>query len=210
MRFSANSAIGGNRGDVDEHGAREEERGAGSDSVTFTARFSGLKAWVATASSPRLLVAGVVLVLSLLSGLGVAVSRSSAAVAVQGAATIVETSPVQIVSDLRRGEKCYACGVIESVRAIEPRAPDARGEQEFERYAARVARRGDLNEAPEKSVRLSEVTVRMNDGTSRQFVTSASVANAKAMNVSNVSSSSNWHPGERMIFIDGTDATNRR
>lgn len=147
-------------------------------------RLFGINAQTAMASSPRLLIAGIVLALLLLTGIGVLASRLLAKEAEQDIVIKVDHLPVQLDRDMRSPAKCAECGVIESIRPME--------------------RMNGLNGVPENAPGMSEITVRMNDGTSRQFTTAAKPGDSSITSVANAT---HWRAGERMILIDGTNAS---
>ncbi len=78
--------------------------------------------------------------------------------------------------------KCAECGIVVSTREIIPilRNNDS--------GAGGGVKRARLKETALKSIGNYEVTVRMKDGASHQFI---------------VANSANWRPGERVIFIEG-------
>jgi len=78
--------------------------------------------------------------------------------------------------------KCAECGVVESIREI------VQILERMESGAASKAKRARLKETVVKSISNYEVTVRMKDGASHQFM---------------VANQTTWRPGERVIFIEG-------
>lgn len=129
--------------------------------------------------TPRCLIAGVAAILLVTFGIAAvwawSPSSTSTSTDVPGLALSTEKFPAQSdVNELVRA-KCEECGVVESTRMIE-RGDEGLGEKPG-RY-----------ELTRKS-KISEVTVRMSNGTSHLF-TDAGHAN--------------WRPGERVIIIEGT------
>jgi len=137
--------------------------------------------------SVRVFVGGSIVALLVLSGLCVAVSRSSATAAVPRVDDVVGRVTVTPESNTPAGMTCTECGMIESVRLM-PR------EQESDPHTANLLNRDGLAGPTVAAVQMSEITVRMNDGTSHQFVDA---------------NRSKWHPGERMIFIEGMKTSRR-
>jgi hypothetical protein len=145
-------------------------------------------AQVGKVPSARVLIGVSVVALFVLSGLGVAVSKTFATTAVPRVGnSVVARITVPPDSNVPAGIKCAECGMIESVRLM-PR------EQETDPHAANLLNRSGLTGPTVAAVRMTEITVRMNDGTSHQFVDA---------------NRSKWHPGERMIFIEGMKTLRR-
>jgi hypothetical protein len=92
----------------------------------------------------------------------------------------IDPAPEEDVARIR--VKCAECGVVESTREI------VQILEKMDSGAAGGVKRGRLNEMAGKSISKHEVTVRMKDGATHQFM----VANQE-----------NWRPGERVIFIEG-------
>ena len=136
----------------------------------------------------RLLVAGAAFSVCIVSGLGVAIFRTHAVAAATGAVETTADSPARRVADSHAGTRCSECGVIESTRII------VQSQKESERNTPGLATNDGLTESSARTVKVSDVTVRMSDGSIHQFV-DANLAN--------------WRPGERLIFIEGQAATNR-
>lgn len=84
--------------------------------------------------------------------------------------------PAQAEGDARVRVKCPECGVVASTREIEQLG------------AAGGATRSGQNEISGRSTKSYEITVRMNDGSSRMFMDA---------------NPANWRPGERVILIEG-------
>jgi len=84
--------------------------------------------------------------------------------------------------DTRSTEKCAGCGVIASTREIK-----ALGAGIDAGTPVGQARR-DQYDLPGKSTRSYEVTVRMNDGSSRVFTDP---------------NPANWRPGQRVVLVEG-------
>jgi len=145
------------------------------------------KAQVRKVPFVRAFVGGSIVALFVLSGLGVAVSRSSATAAVPRVDDVVGQMTVPPDSSAPAEITCAECGMIESVRLM-PR------EQETDPHARNLLNWDGLTGPTVAAVRMSEITVRMNDGTSHQFVDA---------------NRSKWHPGERMIFIEGIKTSRR-
>lgn len=98
------------------------------------------------------------------------------------------TVPERASDGVRVRPKCPGCGVIVSMREVDPQseasaqaAPDG----------ALVSNPGEVQSAPARS---HEITVRMADGSSR---------------VINHASPASWRPGERVVVIDGTSPSSR-
>lgn len=138
----------------------------------------------------HLIFGGALLVALILSGIGVVMAWAPDAADTKSADVVVAGNvPARTDVEATVLQKCMECGVIESRRTI-VRDGEVAG-------ASTLAMMGGLNELRRNSVSVSEVKVRMNDGTSRQFVDS-SLANSR-----------NWRPGEHMIFIEGVSTSNR-
>ena len=100
----------------------------------------------------------------------------------------VRLPPALAENDARVSVKCAECGVVASTREIEqPGAgidPGAAGE----------VTRGGRYEIPGKSTKRFEVTVRMNDGSSRVFLDP---------------NPADWPLGERVILVEGASHSNK-
>ena len=138
----------------------------------------------------HLIIGGALLVVLILSGIGVVMAWAPNAVDTKSDDVVADNAPARTDVETLTSHKCMECGVIESRRTI------VRDEEAAVPGASTLAIVGGLNEIRRSSVSVSEVKVRMNDGTSRQFVDTS------------LSNSHNWHPGERMIFIEGVRASN--
>ena len=92
----------------------------------------------------------------------------------------IDPAPEENVALAR--ENCAECGVVVSTRKI------VQILERMESGAASKVKRARLKETVVKSVSNYEVTVRMKDGASHQFM---------------VANQANWRPGERVIFIEG-------
>jgi len=92
----------------------------------------------------------------------------------------IDKAPEETVA--RVTVKCAECGVVESIREI------VQILERMESGAASKAKRARLKETVVKSISNYEVTVRMKDGASHQFM---------------VANQTTWRPGERVIFIEG-------
>jgi hypothetical protein len=79
--------------------------------------------------------------------------------------------------------RCPECGFVESTRLIQKP-----GEEIDAEVSSPVTKNG-RRDAPKKMTKISEVTIRMNDGTIHQFLDE---------------SLTNWRRGERVIYIAGT------
>ena len=97
-------------------------------------------------------------------------------------------TPASALIDPPLGHRCPECGVVESSRVI-VRYPEGMGRNATLPMVP-VAR----NDRADWAFRVSEVTVRMRDGTSRRF---------------DDTDPPKWRPGERMIVIDGVSLNNR-
>jgi hypothetical protein len=140
----------------------------------------------------HLIIGGALLVALILSGIGVVMAWAPNAADTKSDVVVVAGSvPTRTDVEAPTLQKCMECGVIESRRTI------VRDEAAAAAGASTPAMVGGLNEIRRGSVSVSEVKVRMNDGTSRQFVDAS------------LSNSHNWHPGERMIFIEGVSTSSR-
>jgi hypothetical protein len=100
---------------------------------------------------------------------------------------VLDTLPAQAESSARVRVKCAECGVVESTRVIE------QGHAGIDPGATAALTKDSRNVVSKKSARISEITVRMQDGASHRFV-DANLAN--------------WRPGERVILIKGTSKSN--
>ena len=139
----------------------------------------------------HLIVGGALLVALILSGIGVVMAWAPSAADTKSDDVVADNAPARTDVETPTIHKCVECGVIESRRTI------VRDEEASAPGATTPAMVGGLNEIRRSSASVSEVTVRMSDGTSRQFVDAS------------ISNSHNWHPGERMIFIEGVSPSNR-
>ena len=139
----------------------------------------------------HLIVGGALLVALILSGIGVVMAWAPSAADTKSDDVVADNAPARTDVETPTIHKCMECGVIESRRTI------VRDEEASAPGATTPAMVGGLNEIRRSSASVSEVTVRMSDGTSRQFVDAS------------ISNSHNWHPGERMIFIEGVSPSNR-
>jgi hypothetical protein len=92
----------------------------------------------------------------------------------------IDRVPEQNVAPVR--SKCAECGVVESSREI------VQILERMDSAAAGGVKGGRLKEMAGKSISKHEVTVRMKDGATHQFM---------------VANPANWRPGERVIFIEG-------
>ena len=91
-------------------------------------------------------------------------------------------APAPGEGDTRPTVKCAGCGVFASVREIQQPAGKA------DPGTAGGPARRDQYDQPGKSTRSYEVTVRMNDGSSRVFMDP---------------NPANWRPGQRVVLVDG-------
>jgi len=139
----------------------------------------------------RLFIGGALLVVLTLSGIGVVMAWAPSAADTKSDDVVADNAPARTEVETPTIQKCTECGVIESRRTI------VQDKDAMAPGASTLAMLGGLNEIRRSSVSVSEVKVRMNDGTSRQFVDAS------------LSNSHNWHPGERMIFIEGVSPSNR-
>jgi hypothetical protein len=96
--------------------------------------------------------------------------------------------PERASAGIRTRPKCPGCGVIVSMREVEPQS-EASGQAG--RDAVLASNTGEVQVTP---VRGHEITVRMADGSSR---------------VINHASPANWRPGERVVVIDGAGPSSR-
>jgi len=131
--------------------------------------------------SRQFVIGSAALLALVLSGVGGVMAWSPVSGEVTSPDVITSSSQAPLVTDIPGNPKCPECGFIESSRMI------VRERQVFGTDRENVSK-----EAPVTSFGMSEVTVRMNDGTNRQFVDA---------------NPSNWRPGERMIFIEGVSAS---
>ena len=136
--------------------------------------------------SLRLTIGVVAFFVLVLSGIGAVMAWVPNSTEVTGDSVVVNNLPALPEVDPPASQKCMECGVVESSRTI------VRDEEDIDRNAASRVKLGGLNEMPGKAVKMSEVTVRLNDGTTHQF------ADANL---------TNWRPGERLIFIEGVSSS---
>lgn len=144
------------------------------------------------AANPRLLIGSVVMLLC-----GVALlawtsgpadadldgsPTSPAEQAGMGAKVLPAPAAAGVRARARAWAECAECGFIVSTREIEL------VEEKMVAEIAGDAMQGNLREAQGTPARQHEVTIRMNDGTSRVFVDGHRP---------------NWRPGERVILIAG-------
>lgn len=146
----------------------------------------------------RLLIAGVAVILFGTSGIAavmawmpgsadmaddvVALDRLAPPVRPAGAEAQISAESAE--GDARSRAKCEECGIVASLRDIEQ---PAKGNDPA---AGGGMARGTRNEMGGKPARRYEVTVRMQDGSSRVFMQAAPV---------------NWRAGERLILIAGAN-----
>jgi hypothetical protein len=138
--------------------------------------------------SRRWLIGGLALIVLVVSGIGAVMAWAPNPIEVTGDHVVVGQPPVRPSVDNPVGPRCQECGVVESSRMV---IRDPVGTDRDAPMPLTASRR---NEMSDQSVRVSEVTVRMSDGTSRQFVD----ANLPR-----------WRSGERMVFIDGVSSSGR-
>jgi hypothetical protein len=98
-------------------------------------------------------------------------------------ALTAQTALRQMEGEARAKSRCAECGVILSTREIDVR----------DEVAGRDAS-GDQDGIRAKSTRRYEITIRLADRSRR---------------VVNLASSASWRPGERVVVIDGANASNR-
>jgi len=125
--------------------------------------------------TPHRMIGGVAAILLVTFGIAAVWAWSPNSTDVNGFSLAADSLPAQSeVNEFVRG-RCEECGVVESTRMIE-RSDEGFGEK---------AGRYEMTPKP----KISEVTVRMSNGSSHLF-TDASFAN--------------WRTGERVIIIAGT------
>ncbi|HEY8855865.1 MAG TPA: hypothetical protein VIM43_00755 [Rugosibacter sp.] len=125
---------------------------------------------------PRLLIGGIAVVL--LGLFGIAAGMAWMPASTKDRDDKLLTLPTKTVGSHVR-VKCEECGIVVSTREIEQ--PGGSG-------GVTGGRRGDQDEILETVVKSYEVTVRMNDGSSRVFMDTNPV---------------NWQPGEGIVLIQG-------
>lgn len=101
--------------------------------------------------------------------------------------SVSERISVQPEDSERVRMKCPGCGVVESTRVFHKPGEDV------DHVISGLETRGGRNVAPRKLIRVTEVTIRMNDGASHQY---------------RDESTASWRQGERVIFIAGTSRSN--
>lgn len=138
----------------------------------------------------RLFIGAALLVALILCGIGVVMVWAPNVAEAKSDDVVASNAPVRPDVIAPASEKCMECGVIESRRTI------VQDEDAAAPGAATPMIVGGLKEIRRSPVSVSEVTVRMNDGTSRRFVDEG------------LSNSHTWRTGERMIFIEGVRASN--
>lgn len=92
----------------------------------------------------------------------------------------IDPAPEEDVA--RVSAKCAECGVVETTREI------VQILERMDSGAASGVKRARLKETAVKSISTYEVTVRMKDGASHQFM---------------AANPATWRPGERVIYIEG-------
>lgn len=148
----------------------------------------GWRALFGRRPSLQLMIGGLLFVVLVLSGIGAVMAWAPSSVEVVGAPVIAVQPPITPLIETPGSHRCTECGIVESRRMI-VRYPEVTDRDSTAPVTAVM-----LSERAEAVYRVAEVTVRMGDGTTRQF---------------DDGNPSSWRPGERMIFIDGVSTTGR-
>jgi len=136
-----------------------------------------------------LLITGIAVILFSTAGIARIVGWGPNATGASGdILALDQAAPVPTTSEARAQPRCPECGVIVSMREIE------RHDQDSGTGAAGAVTAANRDETRVKSTRSYEITVRMAGGSSR---------------VLNDANPARWRPGERVIVIDGANASNQ-
>ena len=136
-----------------------------------------------------LLITGIAVILFSTAGIARIVGWGPNATGASGdILALDQAAPAPTTSEARAQPRCPECGVIVSMREIE------RHDQDSGTGAAGAVTAGNRDGARVKPGKSYEITVRMADGSSR---------------VLNDAKPARWRPGERVIVIDGANASNQ-
>jgi len=134
----------------------------------------------------KLLIGAVAAILSVISGIATVMAWVPGANAVSSIEPVLD-SPAEQMQDTRRVRtKCPECGIVKSMRLL--LKPGA----EIDHGLSGVETRGGRNTASRTPIRIAEVTIRMSNGASHQFIDA---------------NPANWRLGERVMVIRDPAAT---
>jgi hypothetical protein len=148
----------------------------------YKQREENMKRPIDIAAKRRLPAAGAAAIVLATCGVSAVLAWAPGAAGETGAYT-PNQPPTTSAIEQRAGGKCAECGVVESIRLIEPRH-EAAGRTTRESRKPMPARAIQANS-------VAEVTLRLSDGASHLFV---------------ATDPASWRTGERVIFIAGRTA----
>ncbi len=151
-------------------------------------QIANIKRQISRIPNPQLVIAGIAVVLLGTFGIGVVMAWGSGSDDVPGVAQGIQstfnTFTGRSDDSGRVRSRCPECGVVESTRLIQKPG------EEIEADVSGSVTKSGRRDAPKKITKISEVTIRMNDGASHQFLDE---------------NHTNWRRGERVIFIAGAN-----
>lgn len=155
-----------------------------------TPHIANIKRQISRIQNPRLVITGIAVFLLGTFGIGavMAMAWGSGSDDVSGVAPGIQSTSNEVSGRSDDGvpvrSRCPECGVVESTRLIQKP-----GEETDADVSVLVTKSGRRN-VPKKITKISEVTIRMNDGASHQFLDE---------------NLTNWRRGERVILIAGAN-----
>ncbi len=145
---------------------------------------ANIKLQIHKVQNPQLVIAGIVAFLLGTFGIGVVMAWGSGSDDVSGVQSTFNNFAGRNDDIGRVRGRCPECGIVESSRLIQ------RTGEEIDADVSGPVTKSGRRDAPIKTTKFSEVTIRMNDGTSHQFLDE---------------NQTNWRRGERVIFIAGAN-----
>lgn len=144
---------------------------------------AGIRARFIEALTPQRVIMAAAAVLLVTFGVSAVMAWGPGSTVETGVGLAGDMSPALSETSENSSMRCEECGIVESTRVI------AQKDQGVDHSAAEPGKKGGRYEMASAPIRVSEVTVRMSDGTSHSF-TDVNLAH--------------WRTGERVILIKGT------